>query len=115
MEYETKVKVFVDGSPTEWIGCAVVCLYDRDRVSRDDHLGMSITNTYGEAVFRFTADEFLDVDDLVGGSLPELYVKVFDPDGECVVSTRAGAVRNAVPDLIQIPIERETALRHRLI
>lgn len=115
MDYETKVKVFVEDAPTEWIGCAVVCLYDRDRVSRDDQLGMSITNTYGEAVFRFATHEFLDVDDRVGGALPELYVKVYDPDGECVVSTRAAAERNSVPDLIQVPIARETALRHRLI
>jgi hypothetical protein len=115
MEYETKIKLFVEGSPSEWIGCAIVCLYDRDRLSRDDQLGMDITNTYGEATFRFTADEFLDVDDRIGGALPELYVKVFDSQGECVVCTRAEAEPNTVPDLIRIPIERELALRHRLI
>ncbi len=115
MEHETKVKLFVDGAPSEWISCAIVCLYDRDRISRDDHLGMNVTDMYGEATFRFTDAEFLDVDDRIGGALPELYVKVFDSEGNCVVSTRAEAVRNAVPELIRIPIDRELARRHGLI
>ena len=115
MEYETKVKLFVDGAPSEWIACAIVCLYDRDRLSGDDALGMNVTNAYGEAIFRFREDEFLDLDDRIGGTLPELYVKVFDSEGNCVVTTRAEARRNAVPDLIRIPIDRELARRHRLV
>ena len=115
MEYETKVKLYVEDDPTEWIGCAIVCLYDRDRVSRDDHLGMNITNTYGEAVFRFHADDYLDVDDRIGGALPELYVRVYDSEGACVLTTRADARKNAVPDLIRVPVSRELAERHKLI
>ena len=53
MQYEMKVKLFVEHAPAEWISCAIVCLYDRDRVSSDDALGMNVTNAYGEAVFRF--------------------------------------------------------------
>jgi len=115
MEFETKVKLFVEESPTEWIGSAIVCLYDRDRLTRDDHLGMNITNPYGEAVFRFSSHEFMDLDDRVGGSLPELYVKVFDSDGRCVVSTRARALRNHVPELIRIGIPRRVAEKHGLL
>jgi hypothetical protein len=115
MEYQTRVKLFVEYSPNEWISGAIVCLYDRDRLSRDDHLGTGITNTYGEATFRFTASDFLDLDDRLGGSLPELYVKVFDSDGECVLSTRAEAVANDAPVLIRVPVERELARRHGLI
>lgn len=115
MEHQTKVRLFVEDSPTEWIACAIVCLYDRDRISRDDPLGMDITNTYGEATFHFTDDRFLDVDDRLGGALPELYVRVFDSDGCCVLSTRAGAAPNTVPELIPIPVDRELARRHRLI
>ncbi|MDP9349143.1 MAG: hypothetical protein M3P24_08385 [Gemmatimonadota bacterium] len=115
MEYQTRVKLFIEHSSSEWIANAVVCLYDRDRLSRDDHLGTGITNTYGEATFRFTAADFLDLDERLGGSLPELYVKVFDSDGECVLSTRAEAVANDVPVLIRVPVERELARRHRLI
>lgn len=115
MDYETKIKLFVADAPSEWVACAIVCLYDRDRLSRDDPLGMSVTNTYGEATFRFTADEFLDLDDRIGGALPELYVKVFASDGGCVVSTRAEAAPNAVPDLIRIPVDRHLAVKHGLI
>ena len=105
----------MDGSASEWIVGAIVCLYDRDRLSRDDHLGTDSTDVFGEATFRFTAAEFLDMDDQLGGNLPELYVKVFGPDGACILSTRADAARNTVPDLIRIPISREVARQHRLI
>ncbi|CAN5792963.1 hypothetical protein BH23GEM6_BH23GEM6_01750 [soil metagenome] len=115
MEFQTTVKLFIADEPTEWISSAIVCLYDRDRVTRDDHLGMNITNAYGEAVIRFTAEDYMDFDDRVGGSLPELYVKIFDSNGDCVLSTRSEAMRNAVPSLIRIPIEREVAERHGLI
>lgn len=115
MQHETTVKLFVEEAPTEWIACAIVCLYDRDRLSRDDPLGMDITNSYGEATFRFDDDQFLDVDDRIGGTLPELYVQVFDSAGECVLSTRATAARNAIPSLIRIPVSREIARRHGLV
>lgn len=115
MEHETKVKLFVSDSPSEWISSAIVCLYDRDRVTSDDHLGMNITNSYGEAVFRFDDADFVDLDDRIGGALPELYVKVFDSEGNCVLSTRAAAVANAVPPLIRVGVDREIAERHRLI
>ncbi|MBW3631138.1 MAG: hypothetical protein KY464_17845 [Gemmatimonadetes bacterium] len=115
MRYETKVKLFVEEDPGEWIACAIVCLYDRDRLSPDDQLGMDVTDSYGEATFRFTEDDFLDFDDRVGGALPELYVRVYDSAGECVVSTRGGAERNAIPTLIRIPVARELAKKHGLI
>lgn len=115
MEYRTKVKLFLEDDPTEWISGAIVCLYDRDRISRDDHLGTDVTNTYGEATFRFAEGEFLDLDDRLGGALPELYVRVYDADGDCVLSTRAEAERNAVPELIRVPVERDLAARHGLI
>ena len=109
------VKLFVEDSPTEWIAGAIVCLYDRDRISRDDHIGSEVTNQYGEATFHFTDEQFLDLDDRFGGALPELFVRVYGSDGECVLSTRAEAVPNSVPELIRLPIDRETARRHQLI
>ena len=115
MNYETRVKLFVEEAPTEWISCAIVCLYDRDRLSKDDHLGMDITDSFGEATFRFSDEDFLDFDDRVGGTLPELYVRVYDSAGDCVLSTRAGAERNTIPQLIRIPIPRELASKHGLL
>ena len=67
MEYTTTVKLFVDGTAGEWLACAIVYLYDRDIVSRDDFLGMGITNEYGEATFTFHRDGFADIDDRIGG------------------------------------------------
>lgn len=115
MEYQTRVKLFVADAATEWISGAIVCLYDRDRISRDDHLGTDVTDVYGEATFRYTAEQFMDVDDRIGGSLPELYVMVYDSDGRCVLSTRAGAAVNAAPDLLRVPIPRDLAVQHKLI
>lgn len=115
MEFRTKVKLFVEGSPSEWISGAIVCLYDRDRISRDDHLGTEITNTYGEATFRFTSEQFMDLDDRIGGALPELYVEVYDSHGARVLSTRTQAERNAAPDLIRVPIDRQLAVQHGLL
>jgi hypothetical protein len=115
VEYQTKVKLFVADAPTEWISGVIVCLYDRDFVSPDDRLGTEVTNIYGEAVFRFTDEQFMDIDDRIGGLLPDLYVEVWDSAGRRVLTTRAEAVRNAVPELIRVPIERERARRHGLI
>jgi hypothetical protein len=115
MEYQTKVKLFVEESPSEWISCAIVCLYDRDLVSRDDYLGTEMTNTYGEAVFRFTDEQFYDLDDRVGGALPDLYIEVYDSDGKRVLTTRRKVVRNVVPELIRVPIARALAEKHRLL
>lgn len=115
MEYETTVKLFVEESPSEWIPCAVVYLYDRDRLSRDDFLGMDFTDSYGEAHFRFDSSQFLDLDDRLGGTLPELFVKVFGRDDRLVLSTRAGAARNQVPTLLRIGIPRSLAQEHGLL
>jgi hypothetical protein len=115
MEFRTTVKLFVEGSPSEWIPNAIVCLYDRDRVTRDDHLGTEMTDVYGEATFRFAAEDFMDLDDRVGGALPELYVEIYGTGRERVLTTRAEAVSNAVPDLIRVPVPRELAEQHGLI
>ena len=115
MEYSTTVKLFVDGAPSEWISCAIVYLYDRDRISRDDFLGMEITNEYGEATFRFSREDFVDLDDRIAGPLPELYIKVFGRDDRFMLSTRRHARRNQVPSLIRIGIPRELAREHGLI
>ncbi|MFW6201626.1 MAG: hypothetical protein ACOC8B_03545, partial [Gemmatimonadota bacterium] len=105
MRHRTTVKLFVeDASPPRWIVGAIVCLYDRDRLTRDDHLGTDVTNRYGEATFEFVDEQFVDLDDRIGGRRPELYVEVVDARGERVLTTRARAKRNAVPGLIRVPV-----------
>ena len=115
VEYTTTVKLYVEESPTEWIACAMVYLFDRDRVTRDDFLGMEITNEYGEATFRFRAGEYLDIDERLGGELPELYIKVYGRDDRFMLSTRAVARRNEVPSLIRVGVAREIAQEHGLL
>jgi hypothetical protein len=115
VEYSTTVKLFVEDSPSEWLPCAVVYLYDRDRLSRDDFLGMGITNEYGEATFSFEHADFVDLDDRIGGALPELYIKVFGRDDRLMLSTRAVARRNQIPRLIRVGVERELAREHGLL
>jgi hypothetical protein len=115
LQYETTVKLYVEESPSEWISCAVVYLFDRDRLSRDDFLGMDITDSYGEAHFRFDSTQFLDLDDRLGGALPELFVKVFGRDDRLMLSTRASAARNQVPKLLRVGIPRALAREHGLI
>ncbi len=115
MQFQTKVKLYVEDDPSEWIACAVVYLYDRDRLSRDDFLGMDITDQYGEASFHFGSDQFLDLDDRLGGTLPELYVKVFGRDDRLILSTRPEAVANRIPELIRVPVPRDLAAEHGLI
>jgi hypothetical protein len=115
MEHTTKIKLVLEDDPAGWVSGAIVCLYDRDRVTRDDHIGTNVTNVYGEAEFRFECEDFLDLDDRVGGVLPELYVKVFDAEGQCVITTRAAAEPNTVPSLIRVTLPRELARTHRLI
>jgi hypothetical protein len=114
-EFETTVKLYVEESPSEWLSCAVVYLYDRDRLSRDDFLGMDITDSYGEARFRFSATQFLDFDDRVAGPLPELFVKIFGRDDRLMMTTRATAARNKVPSLIRVAIPRDLAVEHGLL
>ena len=41
VEYETTVKLFVEESPSEWISCAVVYLYDRRYLFTGDSLSWS--------------------------------------------------------------------------
>ena len=119
MEYTTTIKLFVEGAPAEWLGCAIVYLYDRDLVSRDDFLGMGITDEFGEATFTFHRDAFVDLDDRVGGPIgapmPELYIKVFGRDDRLMLSTRALAQRNQIPRLIRVGVDRELAREHGLL
>jgi len=119
VEYTTTVKLFVDGTAGEWLACAIVYLYDRDIVSRDDFLGMGITNEYGEASFTFHRDGFADIDDRIGGPLgepmPELYIKVFGRDDRLMLSTRALAQRNQIPRLIRVGVPRDLAREHGLL
>ncbi|CAN5224075.1 hypothetical protein BH23GEM4_BH23GEM4_00940 [soil metagenome] len=93
MYCKTTVKVVHDGAGDPLSG-ARVSLYDRDWLTSDDLLGTGITDASGEACFSYAAEAWMDLDDHIGGSAPELYVVVHGVDGEPIVNTRAQAVSN---------------------
>lgn len=115
MYFTTTVRVAVDDDSSQPIAGAKVALFDRDRLTRDDLLGSAVTDERGEARFQYSADQFTDVDETVGGAFPELYAVVTDPQEEQVVSTRAEAQPNSAPKYINIRIARDVAIRHQLL
>lgn len=115
MQYTTTVRLVLEGTPAQPIPGVMVSLYDHDRFGRDDFLGTEMTNTDGEARFRFTSDHFTDVDERLGGVMPDLYAKVFDAQGTEVLCTRAETIFNAPVKQITVPVSRELAERHGLV
>ena len=115
VQYSTTVKLYVEDAPNEWLSCAIVYLYDRDRLTPDDFLGMEMTNEYGEATFHFRRSDYMDIDERMGGELPELYIRVYGRDDRFMLSTRSLARRNEVTRLIRIGVERELAREHGLV
>ncbi len=93
MYCKTTVKVVHDCAGDPLPG-ARVSLYDRDWLTSDDLLGSEITDVRGEACFGYASEAWVDLDDRIGGSAPELYVVVHGAHGEPVVNTRAQAVSN---------------------
>ena len=103
MHYTTLVKVVEEGSGRPLSGLKV-SLYDRDTFSRDDVLGSGDTDAAGEARFDYSSEDFVDLDDRLGGIFPELYVVVYRPDGTQLFSTKADAVDNTPRKFITVSI-----------
>lgn len=115
MRYTTTVKLVLAESPSSPIPNVRVALYDRDRFTPDDLLGAAETNADGEARFQYNTEAFADVDEAMGGDMPELYAVVYDARDQVVTSTRSDAEVNLAQKRITIPIAREVALRHQLL
>jgi hypothetical protein len=93
-------------------------LYDRDENDPDDFLVKGSTDDHGQVLLSFDSDRYTDQEDQEKWrteSLPDLYVVVYDPDGQVVFSTRAQAQIDKLPRLIQVTIPRELALNKGLI
>ncbi|HEV2146859.1 MAG TPA: hypothetical protein VGR37_05540 [Longimicrobiaceae bacterium] len=115
MYFTTIVKLTVDDESSQPIRGVKVALFDRDRLSRDDHLGSATTDENGEARFQYSAAQFDDLDERIGGAFPELYAVVSDAADKQVISTRAEALNNSAPKHIAVRIARDVALRHSLL
>src|SRR5687767_2820755 len=103
MHYTTVVKVVEEGSNRPLQGLQV-SLYDRDSFSRDDLLGTAATNDAGEARFEYSSEQFVDLDDRLGGIFPELYVVVAREDGTQLLSTKQDAVDNTPRKYISVSL-----------
>lgn len=93
-------------------------LYDRDENDPDDFLAEGSTNSRGEVLLSFDSDRYTDREDQEKWrteSLPDLYVIVYNPDGQVVLSTRAQAQIDKLPRVIQISIPRTLALEKKLL
>lgn len=103
MHYTTVVKVVEEGSNRPMPGLRVA-LYDRDTFSRDDLLGSAETDAAGDARFDYSSEQFVDLDDRLGGIFPELYVVVSRADGSQLHSTKADAVDNTPRKFITVTL-----------
>ena len=115
MRYTTTVKLVLAESPDSPVSFVKIALFDRDRITPDDMLGSSRTDEQGEARIEFTTDQFEDVDEKLGGDMPELYAVVYDYRDQVVWTTRDAAEINFARKQITIPIPVQLALRHRLV
>lgn len=113
MEYHTTVKLVVDDEQARPIPGIQVTLFDRDRLTRDDELGTATTDAAGEAEFRFSSRDFMDVDEMLGGEYPDLYAVLRAPSGETLLSTRALAVDNSVARQLCIRVPAELVAQHQ--
>lgn len=114
MHFTTTVKLVLEDSPSRGVPGVKLCMYDRDRLTRDDLLGSETTDAKGEACFRFDSDKFVDLDDRLGGDFPELYVIVCNAADEKVFTTRSDSTENTAPRHMTVCIPRDVAERHRL-
>ncbi|MDQ3556305.1 MAG: transthyretin-like family protein [Gemmatimonadota bacterium] len=115
MYFTTTVKLVLQEAPSEGIPGVRLCLYDRDRITRDDLLGSETTDDNGEACFRFDSDRFVDLDDRLGGVFPELYVAVCDERDEKVFDTRSDCTHNSAPRHMTVCVPRMVAEEHGLL
>lgn len=110
MYFSTVVRVVAAGS-TRGITGAKVSLFDRDAFTPDDLLGTGTTDANGEVRFEYTSDQFVDIDDKLGGVFPELYAVVYDAAGQVVVSTKEDTVDNTPRKYMTVTVPADLAGR----
>jgi hypothetical protein len=102
MEFVTTVRVLVRETRKPLANVKVE-LFDRDEYSPDDSLGVMLTNSFGEATFKYETADFADsvtgADDQQIGlvnrdTIPDLYPVVYNRHDEIVVDQRDEATRN---------------------
>jgi hypothetical protein len=115
MKLTTVVRVVLDPAGETPIPDVKVSLYDRDRLTTDDHIATRRTDADGAATFEYYSEDFVDLDERLGGLRPELYVVLRDRHDRVVLTTRSEAVKNATRAEIVVPVSRELAERYELL
>ena len=113
-----RIKLVVAETPEVTLPGVKLSLYDRDQQSMDDFLGTGVTNENGECRIVFDSDAYTDEEDRPLwrlDSLPDLYVMVYNAQGEVLISTRQHVEDNNLPQLITIGVPEELAKREGLI
>lgn len=113
-----RIKLVLDELPGQVLEGVRVALFDRDLSDQDDHLGSEVTGANGEARIVFDSDRYTDREDQPAwrvDSLPDLYVIVYNNQGEAVFSTRRQVVADDLPDVITVAVPKSVAQQHALI
>ena len=114
----TRVKLVLSSSPGTGIPGVKVSLYDRDIHDEDDFLATAVTDDHGEIFFSFDSEQYTDAEEKELWrleSLPDLYLKVYDAQGQMVLSTRSETLEDKLPKLITVPISQELVEKHGLM
>jgi hypothetical protein len=95
-----------------------LALYDRDKTDEDDFLAEGVTGENGEAKLVFDSDQYTDQEDQPAwrlDSMPDLFVKVYNHEGQEIYSTRDQAAQDKLPDQIIVELPKELVERQRLM
>ena len=108
----TRMKLVLEDAPETPVSGVKVALYDRDEGDPDDFLDSGVTDDGGEIPFRFDSSRYTDKEDSPSWrleSLPDLYIKIFNAQGEEVYSTRTNTMQDKLPKRFTVTIGREQA------
>jgi hypothetical protein len=114
----TRIALVVAETPEIPLAGVKVALYDRDEHSMDDFLGSGVTNEKGEVRIAFESEAYADEEDLPLwklDSLPDLYVMVYSPTGEVILTTRQDVDWDNLPQQLVVGVPEDTARRFGLV
>ena len=114
----TRIKLVIAETPEIALSGVKVALYDRDEHSMDDYLGAAVTDEKGEARLVFESEAYTDEEDLPLwklDSLPDLYVMVYSPVGEVILTTRQEVERDNLPQQMVVGVPEELARQVGLV
>lgn len=123
MMFTTVVKIVLKESKHP-LGGIKVSLFDRDSMSSDDLIGTGHTSKNGRVYFKYSSNKYSDYfgDESsvfwphLNNLRPDLYVKIYNKNGEVVLSTRAQTLENAhYKTIVTVPIAEEEALQYGFI